>query len=175
MAFRAISLAGLATILSITALPAHAAGFFDDLARAFLGAPTRPQAVEPYNPLSVTVKPRRQKSVRAKAAPVEARSTPKPPVVQLDPSSDPYWYLKDPTMRRGDIVVTDRGVLVYQGRNADAMRRSDFAGLGSGDAKSWKRKLQAAAAGARTMFSPGATRVRTMTAETVEELKIVEP
>jgi len=174
MAFRAISLAGLATLLSITALPVHAAGLFDDLARAFFGAPQRRQVVEPYNPLSVTVKPRQQRA-RVKAAAVEAPSTPKPPAVQLDPSRDPYWYLKDPTMRRGDIVVTDRGVLVFQGRDADTMHRTDFSALGGSDPKGWKRKLQTAAAGGRTMFTGGPVKAKTVTAEAVEGGQVNAP
>ena len=130
-------------------MPANAAGLLDDLASALFGR-ARPRPVieyEPYDPLSVTVKPRR------KRAPAEVASKPKPPVVKLDPQHDPDWYLKDPTLRRGDVVVTARGVLVYQGRNSDQLLNGDFTALGGkvGD-KGWKGQLQAAAAGGRSFF-----------------------
>ena len=130
---------------------ASAAGLLDDLANALFGRPQpRPMvAIEPYydDPLNVTVKPRR------KRAPAEVASKPKPPVVKLDPQRDPDWYLKDPTLRCGDMVVTARGVLIYQGRDSDHMIDGDFTALGgkSGE-KSWKGQLQAAAAGGRSFF-----------------------
>lgn len=136
-------------LVLLGATQAQAANIFDDFARAFFGAPQRPVPAAPLDqsdPLSVTVKPKRQ------ALP-DVSSKPSPPVVQLNPSQDPNWYLKDPTLRRGDIVVTARGVMVYQGRDADFMTKADFAALGGkpGD-KSWKGQLQAAAAGGRTFF-----------------------
>ncbi len=144
-----------AGIVLLGASQVQAANIFDDFARAFFGAPRRPvpvavAPVDNYDPLSVTVKPRRP-------AYPEVSSKPSPPVVQLDPSSDPNWYLKDPTLRRGDIVVTARGVMVYQGRDADQLTKADFAALGgkAGD-KGWKGQLQAAAAGGRTFFRDGA-------------------
>lgn len=158
MAIRAFSLAGLATALSLLAAPANA-GFFDDLARAFSGPPQPRQAIEPSNPLYVTVKPQWKRGARQRTRipTAEAKSTPpKAPAVKLDPSSDPNWYLKDPTMRRGDIVITDRGVLVFYGRDADDMRRSDFAALGGKtNDKTWKGRLEAAAAGGRRFFGEG--------------------
>ena len=89
-------------------------------------------------------------------------------VIKLDPQTDPYWYLKDPTLRRGDIVVTAGGVLVYQGRDSDASRPADFVALGGSDPKGWKQKLQTAAAGGRTMFHSEPTKTETVTAEAGE-------
>lgn len=130
-------------------MPASAAGFLDDLASALFGRPQPRQMIstEPYDPLDVTVTPRR------KRASAETTSRPKPPVVKLDPQRDPGWYLKDPTLRRGDVVVTAHGVLVYQGRDSDHLIEADFTALGgnSGE-KGWKGQLQAAAAGGRSFF-----------------------
>lgn len=142
-----------AGMILLGASQVQAANIFDDFARAFFGAPRRAVAVAPietYDPLSVTVKPKRQSYP-------EVSSRPSPPVVQLDPSQDPNWYLKDPTLRRGDIVVTAGGVMVYRGRDADMSTKADFAALGgkAGD-KSWKGQLQAAAAGGRSFFRDGA-------------------
>lgn len=141
----------VAAAISIAAtMPASAAGFLDDLAKALFGQPQprRWVEVETYDPLNVTVKPRRKR-----AASAETTSKPKPPIVKLDPQRDPDWYLKDPTLRRGDVVVTARGVLVYRGRNSDHLIEGDFTGLGgkSGE-KGWKGQLQAAAAGGRSFF-----------------------
>lgn len=144
---KVVCVAAVATIAAT--MPAGAAGLLDDLANALFGRP-RPRPVieyEPYDPLSVTVKPHR------KRASAEVASKPKPPVVKLDPQRDPDWYLKDPTLRRGDVVVTARGVLVYQGRDSDHMIDGDFTALGGKPGeKSWKGQLQAAAAGGRSFF-----------------------
>jgi hypothetical protein len=49
---------------------------------------------------------------------------------QIDPLTDPNWYLNDPTLRRGDIVVLERRVLVYEGRTQNGPHaRAEFADL----------------------------------------------
>jgi hypothetical protein len=144
----------VALIALLGSSQAEAAGLFDGLARAIFGSP-RVYATPIYEEDEPV-----RRAVRRR--PPEVASKPKPPTVQLDPATDPDWYLKDPTLRRGDIVVTRRGVLVYQGRDAGAASPSDFAALGGnpGD-KGWKGQLQAAAAGGRSFFrdraAPGTT------------------
>ncbi|KRE08933.1 hypothetical protein ASE61_05140 [Bosea sp. Root670] len=156
----------LATVaaLAFSAAPsAQAAGLFDDLARALFGGGPRLRASPIYE---YDDEPRRR-APRARAP--EVSSKPKPPVVQLDPQADKEWYLKDPTLRRGDIVVTAGGVLVYQGRSADAARPADFVALGGNDAKGWKQQLQTAAAGGRARFSDLSTPAKAaVTAEAAE-------
>jgi hypothetical protein len=154
MRVRFIAMAVAGSALLALAPPAQAANIFDDFAKAFFGRPSAPQQQVYSDPLEMTVKPRR-KAPRFS----ETSSKPPPPVVQLDPATDPNWYLADPTLRRGDIVVTNRGVLVYQGRDSDVLRRSDFASLGSGTAGSkkagsgaWQQQLQQAAQGGRSFF-----------------------
>jgi hypothetical protein len=149
--------------LGLAALGAGAsaqAGFLDDLARAFGARPAAPvYRAAPDDPLSVTVRPRHRKP--SAPAPYVA-SRPTPPVVDLDPQTDPDWYLKDPTLRRGDIVVTSRGVQVYRGRDSDAIRRTDFTALVGGRerAKPWQQQLQAAAQGGRVFFGYSSASVR---------------
>ena len=151
--FIAMGVAGAAMLA--VAPQAQAASIFDDFAKAFFGRPAAPQAQQvSSDPLEMTVQPRRKAPKFS-----ETSSKPPPPVVQLDPATDPNWYLADPTLRRGDIVVTNGGVLVYQGRDSDVLRRSDFASLGSGKASSkkagsgaWQPQLQQAAAGGRSFF-----------------------
>jgi len=157
---------GLVAALLVAAAPAaEAAGLFDDLARALFGGGPRLRA----SPIYEYDDEPRVRAPRARAPASEVSSKPKPPVVQLDPQADKQWYLKDPTLRRGDIVVTARGVLVYQGRDADASRAADFVALGGSDSKGWKQQLQSAAAGGRARFSDLSTPAKTaVTAEVAE-------
>ena len=153
VSFIAMGVAG--AVMLAVAPQAQAANIFDDFAKAFFGRAAAPQQQVVYSdPLEMTVKPRRKAPKFS-----ETSTKPPPPVVQLDPATDPNWYLADPTLRRGDIVVTNRGVLVYQGRDSDALRRSDFAALGGGKPGSkkagsgaWQQQLQQAAAGGRSFF-----------------------
>lgn len=151
MTVRLRELVSVAVVLALAAPMPAKAGFLDELANAIFGRPQSrpipPLGFAPEDPLHVTVKPRRKRPVP------EVASKPTPPVVKLDPQRDHDWYLKDPTLRRGDVVVTARGVLVYQGRDSDHMIDSDFTALGgrSGE-KGWKGQLQAAAAGGRSFF-----------------------
>ena len=156
---------GLAAALVMAAAPAaEAAGLFDDLARALFGGGPRLRASPIYEYYDDEP---RVRAPRARAP--EVSSKPKPPVVQLDPQTDKQWYLKDPTLRRGDIVVTAGGVLVYQGRDADASRPADFVALGGSDSKGWKQQLQSAAAGGRARFNDLSTPVKpAVTAEATE-------
>jgi hypothetical protein len=152
-----------AAAVAFSAAPsAQAAGLFDDLARALFGGGPRLRA----SPIYEYDDEPRMRAPRARAP--EVSSKPKPPVVQLDPQTDRQWYLKDPTLRRGDIVVTAGGVLVYQGRSADAARPTDFIALGGSDSKGWKQQLQTAAAGGRARFGNVTTPTKAVTAEAAE-------
>ncbi len=166
MARKRMARFGLAAALLVAAAPAaEAAGLFDDLARALFGGGPRLRA----SPIYEYDDEPRVRASRPRASAPEVSSKPKPPVVQLDPQADKQWYLKDPTLRRGDIVVTARGVLVYQGRDADASRAADFVALGGSDAKGWKQQLQSAAAGGRARFSDLSTPAKAaVTAEVAE-------
>ena len=127
---------------------AQAANLFEELGRAIFGGGPRLKAT----PIYEYDEPAQPRMPRQKAP--ETSTKPKPPVVQLDPATDPGWYLKDPTLRRGDIVVTANGVMVYQGRGSDTNRRDDFTALGGKDTKGWKQQLETAAAGGRSFFDP---------------------
>lgn len=136
--------------LSVTA-PAKAAGFFDDLARVFGARPTPPAAIG--DPFEMTVQPKRQK-------PRAAATTTKPPepAVKLDAASDPYWYLNDPTLRKGDIVVTRSGVVVFDGRSTSQHRPAAFTALvDSRKLPRGQQHLLQAAAGGRAYFGGSST------------------
>ena len=91
---------------------AHA-GFLDDLFRR-PAAPVR--QVEPESsPLHVTV------SKKARAKKKAAVLTAPPVILQkstLDSSKDPHWYLKDETLRRGDLVVLPDRVLMFRDKKS---------------------------------------------------------
>jgi len=140
---------GLVAAMSAAGISSAQANPFEELARAIFGGGPRLRATPIYE-----YDDERPRAPRQQRAP-EISSKPKPPAVQLDPATDPQWYLKDPTLRRGDIVVTATGVMVYQGgRGHDTNRYEDFTALSGKDGKGWKQQLQAAAAGGRSFFDP---------------------
>lgn len=150
MSRRMVLAMGLAGALGLAMAPqAQAAGFFDDLARIFGARPT-PPAMIGSDPFEMTVKPKRQKP-RATAA----STKPAEPAVKLDPTTDPHWYLHDPTLRKGDIVVTRAGVVVFDGRSASEHSPAAFTALGDTKRlpKAQQQTLQAAAAAGRAYFS----------------------
>lgn len=141
-----------------TVAPQPASAFFDDLARAiFTGVQPVPnyRYVERYEPREFRRQPRqrveRVERVERVSAPstgwIEQSSKPAPPVVDLDPSTDKNWYLKDPTLRKGDIVVTANGPMVFQGRTGDQHRKTAFVSLEkTGKLSRDERQIVAAAA-----------------------------
>jgi hypothetical protein len=135
-----------------TASQAQAAGFFDDLARAFFGGRSAPPAMMRNDPFEMTVQPKRQKPRPASAKPAE-------PAAKLDPAKDAFWYLRDPTLRKGDIVVTRSGVVVFDGQRSSGHDTSDFTALAGTKRlpKAQQQTLEAAAARGRAYFTPSAT------------------
>lgn len=122
-------IAALAVMASGTlAVPASApaAGLFDAVTTIFGADPpplspryyghARPYGLsEETEPLDVTVRGRRggRKPVRAEVP------GPKPVNTAIDPVRHPDWFLHDPTLRRGDIVVLPNRVLVVDGGLSD--------------------------------------------------------
>lgn len=137
-----VLVAGVAGAIGFGIAPqANAAGFFDDFARAFFGRPAAPPIFsDPFE-----TKPRRHKP-RPEAA------KPNAPAVKLDPATDAFWYLRDPTLRKGDIVVTRSGVVVFDGRTSTEHAPADFTTLGEARRlpKAQKEAIQAAVAAGRS-------------------------
>jgi hypothetical protein len=113
------------------------AGFFD----ALFGTSEVQQAPAPP-PSEITVGPSRSMSTHrvftrprtvVRKTPVRTKlasrpSTPTP--VNLDPNEDPDWFLHDPTLRAGDVVVLDREVLVFSKPSKGGKHsREDFVSL----------------------------------------------
>ncbi len=149
MTRRMILAIGVAGSLAM-APQAQAAGFLDDLTRAIFGNPAPPAMIG--GPDGPAIRPRPSKPRPVNTKPAE-------PPVKLDPASDAYWYLRDPTLRKGDIVVTRSGVVVFDGQRSSGHETSDFTALASTKRlpKVQQQTLEAAAARGRAYFTPSAT------------------
>jgi hypothetical protein len=115
--------------------PASAAGFWETL----FGVPQR-RAVAPMpegNPLHMTVRPKRKK---AAATPEAGKDGPKPLLVKpMEYANDPFWYLKDETLKKGDIIVLKDRVVVFDG---GARAYANFASFQTSRLLSAKAKSQ---------------------------------
>lgn len=128
---RSVAFAGLACAGFLAAPTQAQAGLFDFLFGAQQRAVPQQHAPSPgYSraPLDVRVNPQRRKaSGVAKVRPGKERNT-KLANKSIDPRQHPNWFLEDPTLRRGDIVVLPTGVMVYQG-GSRPQTKEDFARL----------------------------------------------
>lgn len=149
MTRRMILAIGVAGTLAL-ASQAQAAGFLDDLTRAIFGNPTPPAMIG--GPDGPAIRPKPSKPRPASTKPAE-------PTVKLDPASDAYWYLRDPTLRKGDIVVTRSGVVVFDGQKSAEHASSAFTALEDTKRlpKAQQQTLEAAAARGRAYFTPSSS------------------
>ncbi|WP_377848870.1 hypothetical protein [Bosea sp. UC22_33] len=109
-------------VLELFALRPAYAGFLDFL----LGPPPRTETPYVSTPLEVTIRPHGRPSAKA---PKKAQAErPLVLVTPMDPVKDPNWFLSDPTLRKGDVVVLPGRVVVFNG-NRGERRRSDFEDL----------------------------------------------
>lgn len=108
MAFCRAAGLGLGAALLLVPAPAKAAGLLEFLFGGF--SDRRPAFEYSPPPLEMRVNPRRRALPAGPA--VDRKVTRQTPI---DPVKNPQWYLDDPTMRRGDIVVLKGRVLVYEG------------------------------------------------------------
>jgi hypothetical protein len=131
----ALLAAGLMIPITLTG-GARSAGLFDAIGSIFGGDPEPPPSYQPAprgyygdgGSLDVTVRPRRLRPPRRERR-VVRRERPAPaPLANLDPTSNPNWYLEDPTLRAGDVVVLKGEVLVFQGGRVP-YAREDFTSL----------------------------------------------
>ncbi|MGX1785214.1 hypothetical protein ACWIGM_00670 [Bosea sp. NPDC055332] len=130
-----IAATALAAAWAAIASPASAAGFWETL----FGVPQR-RAVAPMPesvPLHMTVRPKRKKATTTLDA---GKDGPKPKLVKpMEYASDPFWYLKDETLKKGDIIVLKDRVVVFDG---GARAYANFASFQSSPLLSAKAKSQ---------------------------------
>lgn len=113
--------AALAATFVASAAPASAAGFWETL----FGVPQRPAyaPVPDSNPLHMTVRPRHKKA----ATTIDGKDGPKPKLVKpMEYANDPFWYLKDETLKKGDIIVLKDRVVVFDGGGRDYANFASF-------------------------------------------------
>lgn len=122
---------------AVVASPASAAGFWETL----FGVPQR-RTVAPMpesNPLHMTVRPKRKKTT-VKLDGATKEDGPKPKLVKpMEYASDPFWYLKDETLKKGDIIVLKDRVVVFDG---GARAYANFASFQTSKLLSAKAKSQ---------------------------------
>ncbi|HEV7338935.1 MAG TPA: hypothetical protein VGO06_23365 [Bosea sp. (in: a-proteobacteria)] len=107
---RLTALIALAAASLTSAAPAQA-NFLETL---FGIAPRQVVAPVPERePLHMTVRPRAQRDGKPGIAAKDTPPTPR--VAPMEYASDPFWYLKDPTLKKGDIIVLDGRVVVFNG------------------------------------------------------------
>lgn len=124
MQLRARSLLiGLVSALSALTASQAQAGLLEML----FGVPAAPQRQE-IAPLEMTIRPSKKPTSKPKIPRVsmdDEGESKRYLQVSIDPVSNPDWYLTDPTLRRGDIVVLPNKVLVYAGGRT-SRRLADF-------------------------------------------------
>jgi hypothetical protein len=81
---------------------------------------------------------------------VETAGVPSGPI---DPAGNPDWYLQDPTLRTGDIVVLDKEVLVFRGGRMP-FSRANFASLSQSDLPKEERERLAYMTGLKPVLLP---------------------
>lgn len=129
------------------------AGFLD-----WLFGPRKPAApvASAQQPVSVTIRPAHRKRVASKQKPKAA------PVVQLspaemlartiDPIANPDWWLIDPTLRKGDILVLTDRVVVFAGGKVGLA--TNYSSLEKSRLVSKKERLQIAMMTGRSYEPP---------------------
>jgi hypothetical protein len=141
---RSLRLFGCLLVASALAWPAAAKAqeswfgglFGGGFAPARQAAPASDDGVS-SEPLRLDVRPRRfprrqvntqrLRSVRvARPARVDTIAAHTEAYARLNPAINPRWHLEDPTLRHGDIVVLDRGVMVFVGQKASSHRSNEF-------------------------------------------------
>ncbi|NNM71323.1 hypothetical protein [Enterovirga aerilata] len=107
--------------------------------------------------LDITVRKRpKERAVRKERKRQDSVETASVPPEALDPAKNPDWYLQDPTLRRGDIVVLKGEVLVFRGGRLP-FSRANFASLSESDLPKEERERLAHMAGLKPVLPPRTT------------------
>ncbi|MGA0597431.1 hypothetical protein [Enterovirga sp. CN4-39] len=112
----------------------------------------RYQGIDADEPLGFTVR----KKAKPRSVRREHRETKKTAQVPIDPVKNPEWYLQDPTLRRGDIVVLKDEVLVFRGGRMPYSRQN-FASLAQSDLPKAERERLSHMAGLKPVTPPRTT------------------
>jgi hypothetical protein len=123
--------AGLASaFLGVASTPASAANIFEALFGVRRAPVVAPQPMLPSASLPGTqqqTKKKRLRTARGDAPSQRAKSAARPPVL----AGPLGQFLMDPTLRRGDVVVTSEGLKIFTGNGGGTHSPKDFAALTS--------------------------------------------
>lgn len=161
----------LAAGASLTLAAPARAGFWDQI----FGVAPRPvyAPAQIDNPLNVTVRPRHKKDAGLPKAPKD--EAPMKRVYPIEYAKDPYWYTRDETLKKGDIIVLNNRVVVFDGGDRRGANFTAFLAsrLLSAKAKSHLKYLVSTPKDNHTVWEPVATiRARNIEAANEASLKL---
>ncbi|QZO01878.1 hypothetical protein [Chenggangzhangella methanolivorans] len=115
--YRTAMTLGLAVAVGLGGVSSANAGLLDFLFGWAKRPPAAPVAAAPHPDLTLSpAKPRRTARAKPKTPRAPVQISPKDMLARtIDPAKNPNWYLEDPTLRRGDILVLSDRVLVFKG------------------------------------------------------------
>jgi hypothetical protein len=76
----------------------------------------RPAATAPHPEVTIKARPKAKRLAKNRAKPAALALSPKEQLARtIDPVKNPRWYLEDPTLKKGDVLVLEDRVLVFAG------------------------------------------------------------
>lgn len=140
--YRKTAAVGLALVIGLGGATSANAGLLDFIFGWRNRTDMAPAAAQhPTVTIQAPAKPRRAAKAKPKAAPVQI--SPKDMLARtIDPARNPNWWLEDPTLRKGDILVLTDRVLVFTGGPLGAPK--SYAALEKTKLLSRKERLQVA-------------------------------
>lgn len=155
-----------ATSAGVVATTTPASAFLDFLFGGQQQPAPAPQPTYRSEPLDISVRPKKadkrlphKKHLARPKEPGERRTA----KLQhpIDPIKNPDWYLIDPTIRHGDILVLKTGAVVYKGNSRGSRVQEDFVSLGQSRmlSRSTLRNVQMMVSGVWTQPEQGAEAV----------------
>jgi hypothetical protein len=101
-------------------------------------APQAAPSISPYAPLEMRVRPRARVARRPnlgvpRVSTRDVQASQKDAYAKLNPANNPTWYLEDPSLRPGDIVVLKTGIMVFEGSKSAVHQERDFEPIAKAD------------------------------------------
>lgn len=112
--------------VSLSANAAQAQGLFEALFGRSFVQPAPVQVMPTGWPNGAARQKHGLRNSRARMDPVRTSTKPAPYVAPEVMPGPLGQFLKDPTLKRGDVVVTPQGLMVFRGRGGSAHRDRDF-------------------------------------------------
>lgn len=167
---------GAFALVTVGGITGAQAGFFETLFGTE-SEPEQPRYYQPVQPQAEPMSPRgygrpldftvRKRMLKERAVRRERREdrrdrsnrpveTAEAPAGPIDPAQNKDWYLQDPTLRSGDIIVLKDEVLVFKGGRMP-FSRANFSTLSESDLPKEERERLAHMAGLKPVAAPRTT------------------